>query len=298
MGRNSGSIQVMQVKSFAKINLGIEVLGKRKDNYHNIRTLFQSIDFYDVLEFYLISDDKIDLSGPGDTISWGKDNLIFQAALSLKQKLGLSNGIKIKANKKIPPGKGLGGGSSNAAMTLLALNKLWELHCTPEKLTELAKGLGADVPYFLTGGLCLGTEKGDEIKTLEDLPVFHCVLALPDVSIPTSSIYANLPETLTSEEKDSKITKFFNNRNCSGLINSLEEAVFSLYPQIEIIKGLFIANKAELSLVSGSGSAVFGLFKTRKNAQKAFKEISSRYSVVVTKTLPRQEYKNRIYVGV
>ena len=289
---------MMQVKSFAKINLGIEVLGKRKDNYHNIRTLFQSIDFYDVLEFYLISDDKIDLSGTDDTISWGTDNLIFQAALSLKQKLGLSNGIKIKASKKIPPGKGLGGGSSNAAMTLLALNKIWELHCTPEELTELAKGLGADVPYFLTGGLCLGTGKGDEIKSLEDLPVFYCVLALPDVSIPTSSIYANLPETLTSEEKDSKITKFFHNRDCSGLINSLEEAVFSLYPQIEIIKGLFKANEAELSLVSGSGSAVFGLFKTRKNAQKAFKEINSRYSAVVTKTLPRQEYKNRIYVGV
>ena len=288
----------MQVKSFAKINLGIEVLGKRKDNYHNIRTLFQSIDFYDVLEFYLISDDKIDLSGPDDTISWGTDNLIFQAAFSLKQKLGLSNGIKIKANKKIPPGKGLGGGSSNAAMTLLALNKIWELHCTPEELTELAKRLGADVPYFLTGGLCLGTGKGDEIKSLEDLPVFYCVLALPDVSIPTSSIYANLPETLTSEEKDSKITRFFDNRNCSGLINSLEEAVFSLYPQIEIIKGLFIANKAELSLVSGSGSAVFGLFKTRKNAQKAFEEINSRYSGIITKTLPRQEYKNRIYAGV
>jgi 4-diphosphocytidyl-2-C-methyl-D-erythritol kinase len=298
MGRNSGSIQVMRVKSFAKINLGIEVLGKRKDEYHNIRTLFQSIDFYDVLEFYVISDNKIDLSVTDDTISWGTDNLIFQAALSLKQKLGLSNGIKIKANKKIPPGKGLGGGSSNAAMTLLALNKIWELHCTPEELTELAKGLGADVPYFLTGGLCLGTGKGDEIKPLEDLPVLYCVLALPDVSIPTSSIYANLPETLTSEEKDSKITKFFHNRNYCGLINSLEEAVFSLYPQIEIIKGLFQANEAELSLLSGSGSAVFGLFKTRKNAQRVFKELNSRYSVIVTKTLPRQEYKNRIYVGV
>jgi len=117
----------MRIKSFAKINLGLEVVGKREDDYHELRTLFQTINFYDVLQFRGARSNRIFLEGTDETISWKEDNLIFKAALLLKEKFHVSKGIEIRVTKNIPPGKGLGGGSSNAAVTLYVLNKIWDL---------------------------------------------------------------------------------------------------------------------------------------------------------------------------
>jgi 4-diphosphocytidyl-2-C-methyl-D-erythritol kinase len=250
----------MRIKSFAKINLGIEVLEKRKDGYHEIRTLFQTINLFDTLEFHPAEGEKILLFGDDRSIPWNEDNLIYKAASSLKEKYKLSRGIKINALKNIPPGKGLGGGSSNAAMTLYALNKIWSLSLKRSELMELGKNLGADVPYFLEGGLCLGTGTGDTITPLDDLPSLLCLLGVPDISIPTSDIYRQVRLFLTSKDKDSKIIKFLNSRDFRFLENSLEEPVFRLYPQIKETKSLFQCLRPELSLVSGTGAAVFGLF--------------------------------------
>ena len=288
----------MRIKSFAKVNLGLEVIRKREDGYHEVRTLLQAINLYDVLEFRRTTEQRIVLQGDDPTVSWGSDNLIHRAALLLKRGRRLPGGIEIQATKTIPPGKGLGGGSSNAAMTLYALNELWELNLNVKTLMDLGKELGADVPFFLKGGLCQGTERGDEIVPVPDLKPLWCLLVLPRFSISTASIYGKLRLSLTSKSKDSKIIKFLDSRQLGSLENGLEETVFRLYPQLKPIKAYFQDQESELSLVSGSGSAVFGLFSDRYRAEKTLKELEKKYPAVLAETLPREQYWENIRAGV
>lgn len=286
----------MKIRSFAKINLGLEVIGKREDSYHEIKTIFQAIDLFDVLEFKSAHRGEIILKGDDESIPWDRNNLIFRAALLLKEQFNLSHGAEIHVTKNIPPGKGFGGGSSNAALTLYALNKKWGLRLNRKDLMELGRTLGADVPFFLEGGLCLGLERGDKIVPIEDLMPLMCLLVLPSFSISTSKIYAQL--ALTSRDKDSKINRFLADKNFSFLENRLEETVLSLYPQLRVIKDLIQSLGANLSLISGTGSAVFGLFRDKDKAERGLEELKKRYPSLLAKTLSRESYWNKLYVGV
>ena len=286
----------MKAKSFAKVNLGLEVLKKREDNYHEIRTLFQTIDMYDVLEFRTVASRKIILSGDDESVPWNEENLIFQAVHLLQDRFNLSQGIEVRVKKNIPPGKGLGGGSGNAALALYALNKIWGLNLSKNNLMELGKTIGADVPYFLEGGLCLGTERGDEITPLDDLTPLSCLLVLPPVSISTSSVYGDFEFALTSRDKESKIIKFLTERNICFLENGLEETIFSIHPQLRDIKNLFQRLGSELSLVSGTGSAVFGLFSDRDKAKRGWSELKEKYPSLLVETLSRASYWNKVGV--
>ena len=288
----------MRIKSFAKINLGLEVIRKREDNYHEIRTLFQTIDFSDTLQFLPVSNNKILLKGNDESIPWDKENLIFKAAALLKERFSIFEGIEIHTKKNIPPGKGLGGGSSNAAMTLFALNKVWDLHLERKELVELGKMLGADVPFFLEGGLCLGLDRGDNIIPLPDLEAIPCILALPSFSILTAQVYSQFRSSLTSEDKDSKIIRFLEDRKFDLLENRLEETIFSLYPQLKVIRSLLRRQGSELSLVSGSGSAVFGLFRDRGEAEKCLTELKKSCPSLLINTLSREQYRRSISDGV
>jgi 4-diphosphocytidyl-2-C-methyl-D-erythritol kinase len=288
----------MRIKSFAKVNLGLEVIRKREDGYHEVRTLLQAVNLYDVLEFRKTTEQGLILQGDDPTISWGSDNLIYRAALLLKRGCRLSGGIEIQVTKTIPPGKGLGGGSSNAAMTLYALNEIWELNLNVKTLIDFGKELGADVPFFLKGGLCQGKERGDDVAPVPDLKPLWCLLVLPRFSISTASVYGQLQLSLTSESKDSKIIKFLDSRQLGSLENGLEETVFRLYPQLKPIKAYFQDQESELSLVSGSGSAVFGLFSDRDRAEKALKELEKQYPTVLVETLSREQYWENIRAGV
>ncbi len=288
----------MKIKSFAKINLGLEVVRKREDGYHELKTLLQTIDFYDVLEFIPTRGSQIILRGNDKTISWGEDNLIYKAAVFLKEKYRVSRGVEILAEKKIPAGKGLGGGSSNAAATLHVLNKLWRLGLEKRELMAAGKGLGADVPFFLEGGLCLGTGRGDEVVPLSDLARRQCLLALPSFSISTASIYDSHRLSLTSESKESKIMQFLKRKEIDSLENRLEETIFRLYPQLKPIKSLFRSQGSELTLVSGTGSAVFGLFLRKKEAAKALEGMKKTYPAVLVETLSRERYWQGWQTGV
>jgi 4-diphosphocytidyl-2-C-methyl-D-erythritol kinase len=288
----------MRIKSFAKINLGLEVIGKREDGFHEVRTLLQAVDFYDVLEFRSASDDGISLEGDDPTLSWGEDNLIFRAALLLKKKFRVSKGVEIHVTKTIPPGKGLGGGSSNAAMTLYMLNKHWGLGLEKKVLMDFGKELGADVPFFLEGGLCLGTGRGDDIVPVPDLDSVFCLLVFPEFSISTASIYGQFQLSLTSHSKGSKIIKFLDSRELGSLENELEETVFRPHPQLKVIKNLFRDHGAELSLVSGTGSAVFGLFSESEKAKKVLEKLEKSYTSFLVETLSRERYQESIKLGV
>jgi 4-diphosphocytidyl-2-C-methyl-D-erythritol kinase len=288
----------MKLKSFAKINLGLEVLRKRRDGYHEIRTLFQTIDFYDLLTFHLLSKDEVRLSGHGAPVPWDETNLIHRAAMLLKRHCRVSRGAEIFVQKNVPPGKGLGGGSSNAAATLIALNRLWETGLQRHELVTLGKQIGADVPFFFEGGLCLGVGRGDEIHPLEDMAQNHCLLALPELVSLTSLVYGRYRSSLTSKGKDSKIIRFLETRDFGLLANDLEETVFALYPQIEAIKDHFQNLSSELSLVSGTGSAVFGLFIDSSKARKAFETLREKQPSLLVETVSREQYWDCMCWGV
>lgn len=288
----------MKLKSFAKINLGLEVLKKRADGYHEIRTLFQTINVYDRLTFHPLPKDDLRLSGDCEQIPWDETNLIFRAARLLKKHCRVSKGAEIFAQKNIPPGKGLGGGSSNAAVTLCALNRLWETGLDKRDLIDFGKQIGADVPYFLEGGLCLGRGRGDDIEPLEDIPQSYCLLALPERAILTATIYDRCRPSLTSESKDSKIIRFLETHDFGLLANDLEETVFTLYPQIKAIKNRLQNLSSELSLVSGTGSAVFGLYIDANRAMRAFETLKKEQPSCLVETVSREQYAESMCWGV
>ncbi len=286
----------MNVRSFAKINLGIEVLDERADGYHEIKTLFQTIDLSDSLEFRLLTDREVRLSGNAPDIPWNESNLVFRAARLLQQCFPNAGGVEIRVTKNIPAGSGLGGGSGNAALTVFVLNKLWELGLDRNRLQSLARRLGADVPYFLEGGLCLGEGRGDVLSPLSDLPPLYCVLVLPSFPISTVDIYARL--RLTSPDKDSKINRFLARREFGLLENRLEATIFSLYPRLKAIKSSFLQQEAVLSLVSGTGSAVFGLFDRQEKASRALAAMEKTERALLVETLSRERYWKRATAGV
>jgi 4-diphosphocytidyl-2-C-methyl-D-erythritol kinase len=288
----------MRIRSFAKINLGLEILGERPDFYHELRTLYQAVSFSDTLEFVLSSTDRIALSGTDPEVPWDESNLIFRAGRMLQQRFDVRRGVSIRVEKNIPAGMGLGGGSANAAMTLFVLNSLWEIGCSISELQSIGGELGADIPYFLQGGLCLGTGRGDVLQPLEDLPSLPCLLIMPPIFISTAEIYANFRKSLTSKDKDSKIIQFLDSPDLVGLYNELEDTIFRSYPQVEDIKDRLRAFGPELSLVSGSGAAVFGIFSEKAQAERARKELRSEFAVCLTETLPRERYWEWVKTGV
>lgn len=289
----------MKLKSFAKINLGLEVIRRRPDGYHDIRTIFQWIDLCDRLEFSSLGKDEVVLEGNDPSIPWDETNLIFRAALLLRGRASVKDGIRIVVDKQIPPGRGLAGGSSNAAMTLYALNKLWGLNLSKPDLAGLGKRLGSDVAYFLEGGLCLGEDRGERITPLPDLPRLACVLALPPFPISTAMIYGRLlPSALTSDVKVSKIMRFLETGEFGFLENTLEETIFSFYPRLNEIKSLFRDQGAALSLVTGSGSAVFGLFPDREKAGECLRVMKRHGDAFLAETVSRERGWREIEAGV
>jgi 4-diphosphocytidyl-2-C-methyl-D-erythritol kinase len=333
----------LKIPSFAKINLGLEVLRRRPDGYHDIRTLFQWIDYYDTIEFRPLSGPEIRLSGNDPSIPWDETNLVHRAASLLREKAGLVPGVDIVVEKRIPAGGGLGGGSSNAAMTLWGLNVFWRLGLSDAELEVLGLTLGMDVPYFFSGGLCLGEDRGDRLTTLPDLPTCWIVLAMPPFPVSTKLIYGSLDQAaltatkapglpaliasrvrtakpggisavlahgfrprasgepkarpLTSDDKDSRMTRFLRTRELVSLTNTLEETIFRFFPQLHEIKGFFRDRGAALSLVTGSGAGVFGLFEDRNRAERCLTALNGRIKAVLVETMGRTRGWDAITAG-
>jgi 4-diphosphocytidyl-2-C-methyl-D-erythritol kinase len=288
----------MKIKSFAKINLGLEVLRRRPDRYHDIRTLFQTVGLADAIDLEPTTDGVVKLEGDDPSIPWDRTNLVFRAARLLQDRSGTSAGVRIRVAKNVPPGKGLGGGSSNAGLTLYALNRLWGLGLEAEALAELALRLGSDVPYFLEGGLCLGEGRGNVLTPLADLPPLPCVLAFPPYQIMTAEIYAGVDPSLTSGGKDSKIMRFLETRDYGLLENDLESVIFRRHPELGGLTEFFRDHGAALSLVTGSGSAVFGLFSDRETARAALEAVRGQSVALLVDTLPREGYWTQVGAGV
>ncbi len=287
----------MTVPSFAKINLGLEIVGKRPDGYHDIRTLFQTISLHDELDFEPAPPGTLDLAGNDPAVAWDRTNLVDRAARKLLEKAGGGAGVRISVRKSVPAGRGLGGGSSNAAATLIALDRMWGLSLAEEELAGLARPLGADVPFFLKGGLCLGEGIGDVLTPVPDLDPLPCLLIFPPFPIPTPSIYAGFDASLTSPGKISKIVRFLESGDFGLLENDLERVIFRAHPEIERWKSFLRDEGALVAQVSGSGSAVFGIFPGTESAEAARRRLPGTTEARLAATLPRRGYWAQLGAG-
>jgi 4-diphosphocytidyl-2-C-methyl-D-erythritol kinase len=264
--------------SFAKINLGLEVLGLRQDGYHELRTIFQTIDLRDDLELRARGADvRVECDHPA--VPSGEQNLAWRAATELRRYANRAEGVEIRITKRIPVAGGLGGGSSNAAAVLVGLDRLWRLGLGPAGLHPIARRLGADVPYFLVGGTALGLGRGDEVYPLWRQVRGHVVVVDPGRPLSTAAVFRRLDTSLTPRENGNRIFRFIS-RDLEGegtafpiLANDLEEAALEEAPdlaeQVRRIRGILVREGAVSASLSGSGSSFFGLFDDPQRARRA-----------------------------
>ncbi|MGH9743665.1 MAG: 4-(cytidine 5'-diphospho)-2-C-methyl-D-erythritol kinase [Candidatus Acidiferrum sp.] len=269
----------VRIPAFAKINLRLHILGKRSDGYHELRTIFQSISLHDQLRLRFSRQPGISLSILGN-VSLSREpfkkNLVYRAVDALRQVLKIRSGVEIELQKNIPAGRGLGGGSSDAAAALLGYLRLTRRTLPLPRLLEIASSLGADVPFFLFGGRALGIGRGTELYPLPDIPKFSLFIVSPrDIHVPTLDAYRWLkarPLTLTNPAADSKLWKFCAlcwSAQGSGLSNDFERPVFQRYPRLAQIKWALLQRGAAEASLAGSGSAVFGVFPSPAMARRA-----------------------------
>lgn len=262
----------------AKLNLFLHVIGRRKDGYHLLQTVFRFLDFSDQLSFRLRADGMIKLHNPITGVPEDKD-LCIRAAKLLKHKTGTGQGVDIFLQKQIPMGGGLGGGSSDAATTLLALNQLWELHLNRDRLLELGLQLGADVPVFIFGQNAFAEGIGEKLSAIELPPAWYLVL-VPSVQVSTAEVFAS--KELTRNTIPIKIPPF----SVWHGHNDLELVVCRTYPEVaRCLEWLKRLENTTITAMSGSGACVFAEFTTELAAQTAFEQIPGDMKGFVAKGL-------------
>lgn len=264
----------IKLKSRAKINLSIDVLGVREDGYHLVEMIMQTIDLYDLIEIKEIIDNKILITTNSNEIPVDSNNIVYKAANLIKETFNIDRGIEIYIEKNIPVAAGMAGGSSNAAAILVGLNNLWNLNLNDKQLEEIGLKIGADVPFCIKGGTVLSEgigEKLTEIKGLdEDVSILVCK---PNLFVSTKEIYELIDsrEIKIRPNNNLLIDCLKNNKIeilAKNMFNVLEEVTVEKYPIIRKIEKIMMENKALGAMMSGSGPTVFGLYKNKDDALK------------------------------
>jgi 4-diphosphocytidyl-2-C-methyl-D-erythritol kinase len=290
----------VRVPAYAKVNLRLDVLGRRADGYHELRTIFQAISLHDTLVLETKREHGIDLRIPGNSQlagAPGQDNLVYRAIEELGHELGLQRGVRAVLTKRIPVGRGLGGGSSDAAAALVGLLRLTGKRIAAARLLEIASGLGADVPFFLHGGRALGIGRGDEIYPLPDVARRQVLLISPnEIAVPTKDAYQWLSQELTNGIDPTKLMRFCAlcwSPQGGVLSNDFEAAVFPRYPRLDAIKRELLQQGAAEASLAGSGSAVFGVYQHPAKARRAARAFP-KDQVFLCSTLSRAEYRRKM----
>jgi 4-diphosphocytidyl-2-C-methyl-D-erythritol kinase len=295
-------IKTVQARAFAKINVGLKVLAKRPDGFHEIRTIYQTVELADRLGATISSRRKgIRLECGHRELASGGDNLVYRAAELWQRARGFKGGINLRLEKKIPMGAGLGGGSSDAAVTLLALERLTGNQLSLPARLELAAKLGSDVPLFFLGGRVLGCGRGEEVYPLTDLPARHCLIAFPGFSVSTAEAYCALGLRLTERTEGRRIDVLgmrspFPLEAWGPAENDFEWFVFARWPELAKIKRQLIRAGAETASLTGSGSALYAIYESAQQRNRAASQIPAGWKVFKVRTLPRAAYLRRLYV--
>jgi 4-diphosphocytidyl-2-C-methyl-D-erythritol kinase len=261
----------IELSSHAKINLRLDVLRKRADGYHDISTVLQKISLRDELRI-AISKRDIKVICDNHQVPINEGNLAYTAAKAILNRYEIKGGVSISIKKNIPVAAGLGGGSSNAASTLAGINQLFGLGISKQELMKTGRDIGADVPFFIFGETALATGIGNRLEKIEMIPKLWLLLITPDIQVSTAWAYESLRMGLTSKPININIPNYINDLNeiITILSNDLEKVVIPRYPIIQRIKEELINKGAKGSLMSGSGSTVYGIFSSKDEAKEAY----------------------------
>jgi len=292
------SAVTITLPAFAKINLYLRILGKRPDGYHDLDTALQTISLHDTIRFVSSESSRVGLTTGDRSLSTGEENLIMRAAAALKDRFGCQKGAQLRLQKRIPLQAGLGGGSANAAVTLLGLNRLWQLDAPRSELLKIAANLGADVPFFLLGGTARAAGVGSQLTQLADAPEKFLLVIKPNASISTAAAYTawdehslttQNPKTILSSSRSADVLDH------SGLLhldNDFAAVAFDLEPEIFRAKAALISAGAQAVLLAGSGSAIFGIFDSEDAQGRATQgtELETGWRVFPCKTIGHDRY--------
>lgn len=265
-------------KAMAKVNLGLDVLRRRQDGYHEVRMIMQSVDLYDVLTFEKTEAAGIVIRTNKKNIPTDQRNLIYKAADLLMRKYSITDGLCVTLEKRIPMAAGMAGGSTDAAAVFVAMNELFSLHMTQESMCELAVTIGADVPYCIVGGTVLAEGIGEKLTKLADAPACTLLIAKPSVGVSTKYVYENLHADKLRQHPDidgmlTAICEDDLDGVAKRLGNVLETVTVKAYPVIEKLKSWMMEHGAVNALMSGSGPTVFGIYKEAQEAQRACEQL-------------------------
>ncbi len=282
-------MRMIHMKAYAKINLGLDVIRKREDNYHEVRMIMQTIGLYDRLSLKQIRSDKIIIKTNLSYLPTNENNLVYKAIKLLKDEFQITSGVLVFLDKHIPVAAGMAGGSTDCAAALKGMNKLFRLGLTTEELMERGVRLGADVPYCILGGTALSEGIGEILTPLPPMPKCHVLVVKPSMHVSTKFVYENLNIPALEKHPDiDGIIQSITNNDVKGVASRLENVLESVtvneYPQLHQIKKDMLENGALGALMSGSGPTVFGLYDDLDAAKKAsflFKELDSSNRVFV-----------------
>jgi 4-diphosphocytidyl-2-C-methyl-D-erythritol kinase len=293
-------VEPFSLPSFAKINLYLKIVGRRPDGFHDLCTIFQTVSLHDTLTFS--ASDEIELTCDSPEVPLGESNLVVRAVKALRDHYRVDRGASIRLEKRIPSPGGLGGGSSNAAVTLMGLCRMWDIEPPLEELEFLGSRLGSDVPFFLRGGTCLGLGRGTELYELEDTELPYLLIVTPDTAVSTPDAFAAVgAESLTTEAAKGilQICRLEAEKLDLGgadLRNDFENAVFSRFPEIAEVKGRLVELGARGVLLSGSGASVFGIFEKEETRQAAMKALDNEvnWRKFAVATVSRNSYRGAL----
>ena len=279
------------LRSYAKINLYLDVLERRRDGFHNIETVFQTVSLADELTF-TETESGVSLECSRPDLDAGPGNLVCRAAALLQAKTGCTRGADIRLEKNIPIAAGLAGGSGNAAAALEGLNTLWDLGLSHAELRACALQLGSDVPYCLVGGTRGATGRGEQLFSLPDLPETWCVLVHPPVEVSTAAVYNSPRLPRNAERPFAGRTPMFQNALRAlhegdferAVFNRMEAPVFEQYPDLEVIKRRLLGAGCAAAAMSGSGPTMFGICASRRAAETAAESLAP-YATSIVKTV-------------
>lgn len=262
----------IRLKAYAKINLGLEVLGKRDDGYHEVQTILQTVSLHDKITIK-VQGEGIKIRSNSPWVPCNEKNIAYKAAAILLRKSKSKYGTKITIKKNIPIGAGLGGGSSDGAAVLLGLNKLLELNLSHPELEDAGRQLGTDVPFFLKGGTALACGRGDQLRFFQGIPCFWGLIVYPNFSVATSWAYESLKPPKKSASNMEKLIEATQQGDLkeigANLQNSFECIIFKKYPMLLVMKKTLQEKGAKGAALCGSGSSLFGIFQDKETAERA-----------------------------
>jgi len=288
--------------AFAKVNLRLRVLERRDDGYHHLETIYQTISLHDTITISVVDAPHLILSGNDRSLPGDENNLIMRAAKMLQSRFETKKGALMRLDKRIPMQAGLGGGSSNAAVTLMALARLWQLNIPRAELIALGARLGADVSFFFFGGTAGAAGVGDCLQPLDEAPQKFLLVLKPNANISTAAAYKALDErSLTSQYaktilSTSQATADSVRIDFANLTNDFEAVVFELEPEIGRARSALLKAGAEAALLAGSGAAVFGIFDSEDAQRRAIQaiELETGWRVFPCRTVGRAEYRDAL----